>query len=181
LTLHASIEEDIIKSSIEFRAPYVSQNAAQETAATLIKAIQYLLNINIDDTSVPNLEHSLVSSFFKHTVGTDEQLTRAFWRTHFDNIQGSHFPPMKAATYRPWPDREMRQSAQGLTWANRGGFEVATILRASWSILATRILGSNEALFGVTSKDDKTVVPIRILLNPNDSVAVYPGGSASSL
>ncbi|KFY86252.1 hypothetical protein V500_07755 [Pseudogymnoascus sp. VKM F-4518 (FW-2643)] len=173
LTLHASIEEDVIKSTVEFRAPYVSQNAAQEAVTTFVKAIQYLLNTNIDDKHVPALEHSLVSSFFKHTVGTDEQLTRAFWKTHFTNIQGSHFPPMKAATYRPWPDREVRQSLQGLKWANRGGFEVATILRASWSILATRILGSNEALFGVTSKDDKIVVPVRILLNSDDSVAEF--------
>ncbi|KFY79792.1 hypothetical protein V499_01225 [Pseudogymnoascus sp. VKM F-103] len=173
LTLHASIEEDVIKSAIEFRAPYVSLNAAQETAAIFIKAIQYLLNINIDDTSFPNSEQSLVSSFFKHNVGTEEQLARTFWQTHFDNIQGSHFPPMKTAIYRSWPDREIRQSAQSLNWANRCGFEVSTILRASWSILATRILGSNEALFGVTDKDDKIVVPIRILLKPDDSVAEF--------
>lgn len=173
MTLHASIEEDVIKSTVEFRAPYVSQNAAQEAVTIFVKAIQYLLNINIDDKHVPALEHSLVSSFFKHTVGTDEQLTRAFWKTHFANIQGSHFPSMKAATYRPWPDREVRQSLQGLKWANRGGFEVATILRASWSILATRVLGSNEALFGVTSKDGKIVVPVRILLNSDDSVAEF--------
>lgn len=173
MTLHASIEEDVIKSTVEFQAPYVSQNAAQETATTLIKAIQYLLDTNIGDKNVPALEHSLVSGFFKRTVGTDEQLTRSFWKTHFANIQGCHFPPMKAATYRPWPNGLMRQSLQGLKWSNRGGFDVATILRASWSILATRILGSNEALFGVTSKDDNTVVPVRILMNADDSVAEF--------
>lgn len=173
MTLHASIEEDVIKSTIEFRSPYVSQNAAEEVASTLIKAIQYLLNTNIDDKMVPISEHTLVSSFFKYTVGTDDQLTRAFWQAHFANIQGSYFPPIKAATYRPWPDREVRQGLQGLKWVNRGGFEVATILRASWSILATRILGSNEALFGVTGKDDKIVVPVRILSNSDDSVAEF--------
>ncbi|OBT64153.1 Nonribosomal Peptide Synthase (NRPS) [Pseudogymnoascus sp. 23342-1-I1] len=173
LTLHASIEEDVIKSTVEFRAPYVSQNAAQEAVTTFIKAIQYLLDTNINDKNVPSLEHSLVSSFFKHVVGTDEQLTRSFWKTHFANIQGCHFPPVKAATYRPWPNRQVRQSLQGLKWANRGGFEVATILRASWSILATRILGSNEALFGVTSNDDKIIVPARILLNADNSIAEF--------
>ncbi|KAL5353196.1 hypothetical protein ACLOAV_001229 [Pseudogymnoascus australis] len=173
LTLHASIEEDVIKSTVEFRAPYVSQNAAQEAVTTLIKAIQYLLDTNIGDKNVPALEQSLVSGFFKHTVGTDEQLARSFWKTHFANIQGCHFPPMKAATYRPWPNGLVRQGLQGLKWSSRGGFDVATILRASWSILATRILGSNEALFGVTSKDDNTVVPVRILMNADDSVAEF--------
>ncbi|KFY22082.1 hypothetical protein V493_06851 [Pseudogymnoascus sp. VKM F-4281 (FW-2241)] len=173
LTLHASIEEDAIKCTVEYRAPYISHNAAQEAVRIFIEAIQHLLNTEIDDKNVPALDHSLVSSFFKHTVGTDEQLTRAFWKTHFSNIQGSHFPPMKAATYRPWPDREVRRSLQGLKWANRCGFEVATILRASWSVLTTRILGSNEALFGEIGKEDKMVVPVRILLNSDDSVAGF--------
>ncbi|KFY15664.1 hypothetical protein V492_01861 [Pseudogymnoascus sp. VKM F-4246] len=173
LTLHASIEEDVIKSTVEYRAPYISENAAQEVVATLTKAIKYLLNTNIDGTEVPASDHSLSSSFFKYSVGTDEQLTREFWKAHFANIQGSHYPPMKAATNRPWPSKEVRQSLQGLKWSSRGGFEVATILRASWSILATRILGSNEALFGITSRDGKTVVPIRILLNSDNSVSEF--------
>lgn len=173
MTLHAIIEEDRIKSTIEFQVTYVSQNAAQEVATTLTKAIQYLLNTNIDNTDVPSSEQSLISGFFKYIVGMDEQLTRAFWQTHFANIQGSHFPPMKDATYQPWPDREVIRSLQGPKWANRGGFDIATILRASWSILATRILGSNEAHLGVTGKNDKIVVPVRILLNADDNVAEF--------
>ncbi|KFX97278.1 hypothetical protein V490_02860 [Pseudogymnoascus sp. VKM F-3557] len=173
LTLHASIENDAIKGTVEYRVPYVSQNAAQEVVTTLTQAIQYLLNTNVDGTDSVVSEPSLVSSFFKHTVGADEQLTRAFWEAYFSNIQGSHYPPTKAATYRPWPDREVRHSMQRLKWANRGGFEVATMLRATWSTLATRILGSNEALFGVTAKDGNTIVPVRILVNSGGSIAEF--------
>lgn len=155
---------------MEFRAPYVSQHAAHEASTILGKAIQYLLAANIDDTDNHTSEESLIEGFFKHLVGADEQSTRSFWETQFINIQGSHFPTPKAATYQPQPDKEVRMRLREPEWANRGGFAAATVLRATWSILTTRILGSNEALFGATATNHDELLPVRISIDSEATV-----------
>jgi non-ribosomal peptide synthetase component F len=155
---------------LEFREPYIRRYVAKETSIVLTKAIQYLLAINGDDMYGLVSTESLMGGFFKNVVGADEQLTREFWRTHFAEVQDSYFPPRKEGKHQPRPDREVTLCAQELEWANRGDFSATTILKAAWSILTTRILGSNEAIFGVTTTDQKAVMPVRVLLDSESIV-----------
>lgn len=152
---------------------------AQEACAVLTKAIAYLLatdagpwNEHMAETTQAEVLGSenelavepLFGGFFKHLVGADEASTMTFWRTQFTGIQGAHFPSLTAATSHPQPDGEVQLSVRGLQWAD-GDCTAATMVRAAWSIVAARSIGSNEALFGATVKDGQAVVPIRVVLD----------------
>ncbi|POR38790.1 Nonribosomal peptide synthetase [Tolypocladium paradoxum] len=179
LGLSANISGENMDIVMEFREPYVSRQLAQEACAVLTQAITYLLATDAG----PWTEHmaeatqgnglgsenelateSLYSGFFRHIVGADETSTMNFWRTQFTGIQGTHFPSLTAATNHPQPDGEVQLSVRGLQWTD-GNCTAATMVRAAWSIVAARSIGSNEALFGATVGDGQALVPIRVVLD----------------
>lgn len=169
--------------NVEFQEPYISQKLARDVYNTLSKAIEYLLTdsnprLSVEHvagatqktTSVPGdalVSDSLFGGFFKHTVGTDETSTNEFWQRQFSNIQGTHFPPLKAAKTHPRLARRVKQVARGLKLGT-DEFAATTMIRAALSIVISRILGSDEALFGATT-GSRSIVPLRILVDGNSS------------
>ncbi|PNY24312.1 LOW QUALITY PROTEIN: Nonribosomal peptide synthetase [Tolypocladium capitatum] len=173
LGLSANINGQDMDIVVEFREPYVSRQVAQEASAVLAKAITYLL---ATDTG-PWSEHvaataqttgfgseSLFGGFFKLVVGAEETATMNFWRTQFAGTHGAHFPSPATATHQPRADGKVQLSVRGLHWAD-GDCTPATMVRAAWSVVAARTVGSNEALFGATVRDGQAVVPIRTVLD----------------
>ncbi|KAK5988782.1 Nonribosomal peptide synthetase dtxS1 [Cladobotryum mycophilum] len=184
LGLSAKIDGDSIDITVEFREPNISAQAAQEACEILVMAIEYLLKAaDADQSNMGNVGQHLVTEslhggFFKHIVGADETETTAFWQTHFENIQGSHFPAVKAVSYRPQPQNKTSLILQGLDWSNTN-YMPFTIVRAAWSLVASRMTDSSEALFGATvirekmghaALSDYGVVPVRVLIDKSSSI-----------
>ncbi|TVY92834.1 Nonribosomal peptide synthetase [Lachnellula willkommii] len=183
LSLNVSIDGDYMDVTVEFREPYISRKLARDACNTLSKAIEYLMTISNPRLSAEHLagtaqnnmsvlgdalvSDSLFSGFFKHTVGTDETSTNEFWQRQFSNVQGTHFPPLKAAKIHPRIARRVKEVAQGLKLSN-DEFAATTVLRAALSIVISRVMGSDEALFGATT-ESCSIVPLRISVDGNSS------------
>ena len=169
LGLSAMLDGDTMEIVMEYRERYISQRDAQEAAKVLTTAIKYLLAADVDDFGIDTDQENLFDGFFEYLVGVEEASARSFWQGQFANIEGSHFPSVKPG-YRSRTSHEAHIDLRGLTLAGRSGFEPSTIVRTAWALLASRMTGSNEALFGVTTSGGDTVVPIRVELDWHNSV-----------
>lgn len=152
---------------MEFREPYISQHVAKEACATLNSAIEYLLGAGAD----PDGSETLCGGFFKHLVGVDEAAAATFWRSQFTSIQGSHFPSLKTASYQPSPDSCVELSMLDLDWQG-SDFSATAMIRAAWSVVTARSMGSNETIFGAlvnSAEANPAVVPVRVRLDWDSS------------
>ncbi|KAK5989320.1 Nonribosomal peptide synthase atnA [Cladobotryum mycophilum] len=168
LGLSANIDGDVMDVVMEFREPYITSDVAQDAATVLTKAIQYLLGTKIDELDDETVQGSLFDGFFEGLVGTTESSAKSFWQNQFSNLEGSHFPPLKIGTQSE-VNNEVVLDLQGLEVLGRGDFSADTIVRAAWAILASRMTGSGEALFGATTVDGE-VVPIRVSLDQQSGI-----------
>ncbi|KJZ74704.1 hypothetical protein HIM_05821 [Hirsutella minnesotensis 3608] len=160
LSLSANIDGNKMDIVMEYRQPYIGQEVARKACVILSKAIEYLLEAGASSDG----SESLFGGFFKQLVGADEAAATDFWRQQFANVQGSHYPALKNATYSPRPDSSMELDLKDLYWT--ANVSTATAVRAAWSVVTARSLGSNEALFGAAVDGDfKAIVPVRVSLD----------------
>ncbi|KAH8672362.1 non-ribosomal peptide synthetase [Ilyonectria robusta] len=183
LSLSATLGKVDIDIVVEFREPHVTRQLGQEVCTVLAKAIDYLLVAGTQQCAdhlgntlreEPGFDIgvapvSLFDGFFASIVGIDEASTANFWEKMFSKIQGCHFPSPKSNIHHPRPDDEITLSRRGLNWS-ASEFEPSTIIKASWAIVAARMLSSNEAVFGATVSDQQTVVPLCVPLDWDSSV-----------
>ncbi|KAM4055831.1 AMP-binding enzyme [Hirsutella rhossiliensis] len=163
LSLSANIDGNKMDIVMEFREPYINKQVAREACTTLNRAIEYLLDAGGNSGGT----ETLFGGFFKHIVGADETAATDFWRDQFANVQGSHFPSLKTASYHPRPDSCVELSMLGLDW-QRSGFSAAAMIRAAWSVVTARSMGSNETIFGAAVNGGEAasaVVPVRVRLD----------------
>ncbi|ODA76960.1 hypothetical protein RJ55_07477 [Drechmeria coniospora] len=163
------IDSENMDVVLEFSAS-VGPQLAHEAAAVLTKAIQYLLATSTDEAALSSSQESLSDGFFKHLVGVDEDSAKTFWTNQLSQVEGSHYPPIKAVGFQPRPDSQVKLQMSDLEWASREGYSATTVVRAAWSLLTSRLLGSNEALFGATVRGSHSMVPIRVSLEAQASV-----------
>ncbi|RYP40686.1 hypothetical protein DL767_001544 [Monosporascus sp. MG133] len=107
-----------------------------------------------------------------------------FWQQHFDGLNASVFPPLPSHLAAPHPNTqsEHRISYPGPAqqkWSN------TAVCRAALAVLLARYTHASEALFGVVTErpymfkeqegsidgPTRTVVPIRVLCAPHQSVS----------
>ncbi|KAM5449084.1 NRPS cluster protein [Microsporum canis] len=161
LNLSVNVDGDSMDAVVSFRPSYISRQVAQEAANVLIKAINYLVALNTEDTN----DTSLCGDFFKSIVGVDEESTQDFWRAHFSNTQGAHFPDTRSVAYKSKPNLEKTIYLQNLEWAGCSKYTATTLIKAAWSIVSARNLRSDEALFGESVSGGAPVLPVRIQLD----------------
>ncbi|KAF4509386.1 hypothetical protein G6O67_003562 [Ophiocordyceps sinensis] len=163
LSLSANIDGNKMDIVMEFREPYINKQVAQEACTVISEAIEYLLDAGARSDG----SETLFGGFFKRIVGADEAAATDFWRRQFTDVQGSHFPPLKTASYSPRPDGCVELSILDLDW-RQSGFSAATMARAAWSVVTARSMGSDETIFGATvsgAEATTAVVPVRVRLD----------------
>ncbi|KAL7793616.1 hypothetical protein V8C37DRAFT_102345 [Trichoderma ceciliae] len=118
----------------------------------------------------------------------DMERAALFWQQHFDGLDASVFPPLPSHLAVPNPNAqaEYRISYPGPVqqkWSN------TAVCRAALAVLLSRFTHSPEALFGVVTDQShmfpeqgrpidgptRTVVPIRVLCAPEQSVSDFIG------
>ncbi|KYK60268.1 non-ribosomal peptide synthetase [Drechmeria coniospora] len=171
--LNAIIDGNIMDVVVDYREPYITRHVAQEAASVLTKAIRYLLTTTVGhDVDADDAQQSLFDGFFKALVGEDELATREFWQSQFTNMEGSHFPVVRAGDLIE-ADKEVNLHLKDVNLRGHGDLTPTTIVRAAWALLASCMTGTNEGLFGVSAEAVGTVVPVRVLLDPQSTVGGY--------
>ncbi|KAK5999215.1 Nonribosomal peptide synthase atnA [Cladobotryum mycophilum] len=184
LKFSAFISGNATEIAVEFREPYVSRQMAHEACDILNKAIEYLLatdmGVKIEGQAESSLnncvrahnEESLMGGFFKRVVGMEVTAASSFWKAQYTGIQGFHFPTPKRTTHQPEPKYDdVRSRIEGLDWSH-GDLTADAMIRAAWSIMTARILGSDESIFGAVIPDGQAsiVLPIRVVVDWESSI-----------
>ncbi|PHH76729.1 hypothetical protein CDD80_1284 [Ophiocordyceps camponoti-rufipedis] len=164
LSLSANIDGAKMDIVMEYREPYISSAVAREACVALEKAIEYLLSVGADETNI----EPLFDGFFKRVIGADPASTSAFWKAQFAGIQESNFPPVKtSAVHEGQLDSCVKLDLCGLGWDRT---DCEALVRAAWSMVTARSMGTDETTFGAVVAGDgqKTapaVVPVRVRLD----------------
>ncbi|RDA88619.1 hypothetical protein CP532_5896 [Ophiocordyceps camponoti-leonardi (nom. inval.)] len=181
---NASIGGADIDLSVEFREPYVSRRVALEARNTLESAIGYLLANTYPDLDIEGLAEAkadtdadldamtLHDGFFKHTMGVNDSDAMSFWETQFSHTQGTHFPQPKPSIQQTVLDGSVDLDIGTLDWQT-DEFTIETMVRSAWSVLAARVMCSDESIFGArVSGNDAAVdpMPIRVVVDWDTSV-----------
>ncbi|PFH58188.1 hypothetical protein XA68_14045 [Ophiocordyceps unilateralis] len=171
---NASIGGADVHLSIEFREPYVTRRAALEARDTLERAIGYLLANTFVGEGLADVDldaTTLHGGFFKHTTGVENSVATSFWTGQFANTQGTHFPQPKPSIQHPVLDRSMDLDFGGLGWQS-GDYAVETMARSAWSVLAARIMCSDESILGMVSSGSQALdpMPVRVVVDWEKSV-----------
>ncbi|KAM4065675.1 AMP-binding enzyme [Hirsutella rhossiliensis] len=183
IKFNASISGADMDLSIEFREPYVDRQVALEASKILHQAIEYLLVTDVglgikdmaeiaqDVFTDANDADTLLSGFFKHTMGVDEASASAFWKAEFANTQGSHFPSPTTTTRQPMPRDHVELSVEGLDWAC-DSFLADTTVKAAWAVLTARIMCADESIFGAAVSKCGCVapLPLRVVVDSDHSI-----------
>ena len=170
LSLSANLDVGSMDIVMEFREPYVDRRAAEDAAQVLIEAIRHLLRTDIEGREMLNTVDTLSKGFFRHITGADEDSVRAFWNGQFHGIEGSHFPPTQRAIDHPRQKSEVVLDFGSLYWDAHSGLTAATLMKAAWSVVTSRLLDSTEALFGSTATASQAILPVRVLVDPSSNV-----------
>ncbi|RYP44173.1 hypothetical protein DL768_009343 [Monosporascus sp. mg162] len=97
-------------------------------------------------------------AFVRHIRDIDETQAKGIWRQQLQGVEAPAFPQLPTATYQPEADAEIRHKISGLRWP-AGNSTPATLIKAAWSILASKYISSSEVLFGTTVSGRQTTVP----------------------
>ncbi|KAJ5142676.1 non-ribosomal peptide synthetase [Penicillium bovifimosum] len=167
---------------LEFQEPRVSRRIAEEVYGVLMQAIDHLLTTTenhisehgdslvsqqVDPTS------TLFSQFFTRVGGIERPVAEAFWKAQFANIRGSHFPAIKPTATQ---ERIYNNVSFDLNLDLTGhDFTADVILKAAWALLSSRLLNSDESLFGTatTGHGAGSILPIRIPVNGEKSIGSF--------
>ncbi|RDA95811.1 hypothetical protein CP533_5216 [Ophiocordyceps camponoti-saundersi (nom. inval.)] len=181
---NASIGGADIDLSIEFREPYVSRRVALEARNTLESAIGYLLANTYPDLEIDGIAEAkgetdidwdamtLHDGFFRHTMGVNDSDATSFWEAQFARTQGTHFPQPKPSIQHTVLDGSIDLDIGTLDW-KADEFTVETVVRGAWSVLAARMMCSDESIFGArVSGNDAALdpLPIRVVVDWDESV-----------
>ncbi|KAL5356257.1 hypothetical protein BJX96DRAFT_171445 [Aspergillus floccosus] len=129
---------------------------------------------------------ALINNFVKYVRETDEQAMRDYWRQELKGAIGPQFPSLPSRDYLPNPDGFLEREIHVHT-SSGGTFTLATLIRASWALLASRYTGSDDVVFGetLTGRDIPlsgvesivgpliATVPVRIQVPRTSSVESY--------
>src|SRR3569833_1146161 len=89
------------------------------------------------------------SDFIRFLQGTDKEDEKKFWMEQFANLETAAFP-QPAAGHQPQIDNSTKHT-MALPKGSRTGLTTATILKAAWAIVVSRVSDSSDVVFGVTS------------------------------
>ncbi|KAK5996523.1 Nonribosomal peptide synthase atnA [Cladobotryum mycophilum] len=178
LTLDGLLHGNDTRVSVLFRSS-VCRQTAQEVCFTLTRAIEHIINSR--DPLEPGTTKMISDASFEQIVGVNESAARSFWEAQFDGQEGTHFPPLRGATYSPQADGQIRLAIHDVEWSC-SKIGTAALIRAAWSVVLAQSAGANEALFGTTTGQKipsdnsrqalmfgEHVVPIRVQLDWNGS------------
>ncbi|KAL4898377.1 hypothetical protein BDV59DRAFT_197287 [Aspergillus ambiguus] len=148
----------------------------------VLKQISYALgNIELNVRSSASMK-----DFVKYVRDTNEVAMREYWRLELKGAIGPQFPSVPSRDYVPTPDCLVERKIS-LQVSSGCPFTVATLIRASWALLASRYTGSDDIVFGetLTGRDISlsgvehivgpliATVPVRIQVPRRTSVESY--------
>ncbi|PNP47772.1 hypothetical protein THARTR1_10457 [Trichoderma harzianum] len=96
----------------------------------------------------PGLAVTPFQNFIKHLSQVSHQDASTFWQSQLANLEPRQFPVLPSSDYQPQANEELEHSIS-LKWP-RTGTTPATIIRASWAILAAQYTSSSNVMFGLT-------------------------------
>lgn len=107
----------------------------------------------------------------------------AYWKQQLDAFNGSHFPPLPSAEYKPTTQASIRMNLD-IDRQKPSSFTIGTLLRAAWAVTAATYSNSDDVVFGSTLSGRNvdfegielvngptfTTVPVRVYPSRNKSV-----------
>ncbi|KAK8015924.1 Phenylalanine racemase (ATP-hydrolyzing) [Apiospora marii] len=123
--------------------------------------------------------------FIRHLQQVDAKAMEAFWQNQLRDLETAPFPAVPAG-HRSQADTTVTHSMP-FSFDRRAGFNMASLLKAAWSIAVSRMSDSKDVIFGVTQSgrdldlegidimNGPTIntVPVRIRADPQLTVQSF--------
>lgn len=124
--------------------------------------------------------------FIKQVAEMDIPQAKTVWRQHFDGLEALSYPPLPSRAYEPKADKTNTHFIKLLPWSDKIDTMQAMIW-AAWAVLLGQYVGTDEALFGVTTPGRQarvagiesltcptmTTIPFRTRLDKSVTVTQY--------
>ena len=88
--------------------------------------------------------------FLKYLGDIDRTAADAFWRSELKGAGKMAFPYLPSHSYQPQPNSTIKRLIE-VTTRMSFGITTANLIWAAWSVLMTRLSGSDDVVFGVTA------------------------------
>ncbi|KAF2468358.1 acetyl-CoA synthetase-like protein [Lindgomyces ingoldianus] len=88
-------------------------------------------------------------SFVKHITDIDKSAAAKYWEQQFQGLEAQVFPQLPSNTYQPLSTASIKRRLHVPHWPDTG-ITPSSVLRAAWSLLASKYADGTEVIFGVT-------------------------------
>lgn len=126
------------------------------------------------------------ASFIAHMGTQDEQTEETYWKEQFQDLEAPIWPPLPHEDYSVAADSTYAIDITGLKW-RKDGFTSSTLLRAAYSLVASKYTDSSDFMFGTIVSGRKaalpgiesiagptiSALPVRIKVNPHQSLQSF--------
>lgn len=113
-----------------------------------------------------------LQTFIKHIENIDQNAAAAFWHGQFAGLEAEIFPAIPSSSYQAISSAFIKHRILDLPWP-KNEITPSMMVRAAWSMLATKLTDRPEAVFGVTvSGRQAAVVDVEQMIGP--TIATIP-------
>ncbi|OCL04400.1 acetyl-CoA synthetase-like protein [Glonium stellatum] len=125
-------------------------------------------------------------TFIRYLCDIDYEASKTFWRIQLREAIGPQYPPWPSRSYTPRADALLERYVT-VDRHKASGTTLATVIRGAWALIASRLSGSDDVVFGETLTGRAapiqnieqiegpmiTTVPVRVQVDRSASVQNY--------
>ncbi|KIE00723.1 nonribosomal peptide synthase, partial [Metarhizium majus ARSEF 297] len=113
-----------------------------------------------------------LQTFVNHIMDIDQSIVATYWGEQFQGSEAQIFPSLPSVTYQPMSNAFIKHRIQDLKWP-KSDVTPSMVIRAAWSLLATKYTDSSDTVFGVTvSGRQARVLDVERIIGP--TIATVP-------
>ncbi|KAG5930352.1 NRPS protein, partial [Claviceps africana] len=113
-----------------------------------------------------------LQTFVKHIINLDRNNAATYWDRQFQGLEAEIFPSIPSKSYQAISNASIKHRISDLYWP-KTDITPSMMVRAAWSLLATKYTDRPEAVFGVTvSGRQAAVVDVEQIIGP--TIATVP-------
>ena len=103
----------------------------------------------LEGSVAPLLPSPPFQSFVKHITEIDKSAAAKYWEQQFQGLEAQIFPQLPSNNYQPLSTAFIKRHLHVPHWPDTG-ITPSNVLRAAWSLLASKYTDGAEVIFGVT-------------------------------
>ncbi|KAG6008109.1 NRPS protein, partial [Claviceps maximensis] len=139
------------------------------SVALMLQKLEAAFHIN-DAQGIPSSPP--LQTFIKHIKNIDQHVAAAYWQSQFQGLEAEIFPAIPSNSYQAISSAFIKHRILDLPWP-KNEITPSMMVRAAWSLLATKYTDQSEAVFGVTvSGRQAPVVDVEQIIGP--TIATIP-------